>query len=269
MTEMNDYLEAVRVMDLLRRSVTKAALDILAFPSGSCGLDAGCGIGDQARMLAESVGSDGHVTGLDLDKDVLDRAADLAKKCDVADRLSFAKGDVREIPFGANTFDWAWSMDCVGYAPLEPAPLIDELARVTRSGGTVAILAWSHETLLPGHPILEARLRATSAGVAPFQLGSTPESHFLRALGWFREANLSLPAVDSLADTLYAPLNADQTDALERLFMMRWPGVENELSPADLAEYQRLCLPDSPDFIVRRSDYCAFFTYTMFYGQVR
>jgi demethylmenaquinone methyltransferase/2-methoxy-6-polyprenyl-1,4-benzoquinol methylase len=133
----------------------------------------------------------------------------------------------------------------------------------------VAILAWSHETLLPGYPTLEARLRATRSGVAPFEPGSSPESHFLRALGWFREVGLSNPVVDTFAETLHAPLTSDQASALERLFAMRWPEVESELSPEDLAAYQRLCLRDSPDFIARRSDYCAFFTYTMFHGAVR
>ena len=49
---------------------------------------------------------------------------------------------------------------------------------------------------------------------------------------------------------------------------MRWPGVEAELTPEDWSEYQRLCLPESPDFIVDHPDYYAFFTYTMFHGKV-
>ena len=34
------------------------------------------------------------------------------------------------------------------------------------------------------------------------------------------------------------------------------------------AEYERLCRPDSPDFIVDSPDYYAFFTETLFRGQV-
>jgi len=47
---------------------------------------------------------------------------------------------------------------------------------------------------------------------------------------------------------------------------MRWPNAAPELSADDLAEFQRLCLPDSPDFILNLPDYHAFFTYTMFWG---
>jgi demethylmenaquinone methyltransferase/2-methoxy-6-polyprenyl-1,4-benzoquinol methylase len=49
---------------------------------------------------------------------------------------------------------------------------------------------------------------------------------------------------------------------------MRWPGAESELSPEDRAAYERLCLPDSPEFILDHPDYYAFFTYTMFSGRV-
>ena len=44
--------------------------------------------------------------------------------------------------------------------------LVKELARVVKPGGSVALLAWSSEKLLPGHPLLEGHLNATSAGIA-------------------------------------------------------------------------------------------------------
>jgi demethylmenaquinone methyltransferase/2-methoxy-6-polyprenyl-1,4-benzoquinol methylase len=49
---------------------------------------------------------------------------------------------------------------------------------------------------------------------------------------------------------------------------MRWPGVKSELTPDDWAEYQRLCLPESADFILDHPDYYSFFTYSMFHGKV-
>jgi demethylmenaquinone methyltransferase/2-methoxy-6-polyprenyl-1,4-benzoquinol methylase len=36
----------------------------------------------------------------------------------------------------------------------------------------------------------------------------------------------------------------------------------------DMLEYQRLCQPDSADFILNLPDYYAFFTYKMFQGKV-
>jgi SAM-dependent methyltransferase len=217
-------------------------------------------------LLAEAVGPTGHVTGLDLFSEILTYAKSMVEKAALSDRIAFKEGNVADLPFDDDTFDWAWSMDCVGYLPLEPVPLLSELTRVVKPGGRVAILAWSFEKLLPGYPVLEARLNATSAGIAPFVMGKKPEVHFLRALGWFREAGLEEPIARTFVGDAHAPLTDDLRGALEALFQMRWPGVQEELAEEDWREYQRLCLPESPDFILNQPDYYAFFTYTMFSG---
>jgi demethylmenaquinone methyltransferase/2-methoxy-6-polyprenyl-1,4-benzoquinol methylase len=219
-------------------------------------------------LLAEAVGPAGHVTGLDLSPEALVGAEGLAEKAGLSENVSFKEGDIKKLPFDDDYFDWAWSMDLVGYAPIEPLPLIEELARVVKPGGHIAILAWTAEMLLPGYPLLEARLKATSAGIAPFSKGQKPKSHFTRALGWFRAAGLRDCSAHTFMGDAHAPLADDIRSALSALFQMRWPGVESELSQEDWAEYQRLCLPESPDFILDHPDYYAFFTYAMFRGRV-
>jgi hypothetical protein len=52
------------------------------------------------------------------------------------------------------------------------------------------------------------------------------------------------------------------------LFAMLWGTPQPEVTPADWAEYQRLCQPGSPDCILNPPDYYAFFTYSMFHGKV-
>jgi demethylmenaquinone methyltransferase/2-methoxy-6-polyprenyl-1,4-benzoquinol methylase len=268
MSDIDTFVEMAYASNCLRESTLRSAVQALQFPLGSSGLDAGCGIGLQALLLAEAVGPTGHITGLDLSPEILVVAKDIVQQAGLSERISFRDGDVNQLPFADDIFDWAWSADCVGYAPIEPLPLVNELARVVRPGGSVAILAWSSEKLLPGYPLLEARLNATSAGIAPFDMGKRPESHFLRALGWFRDAGLQECAARTFAGDAHAPLTDDLRSALKALFEMRWPGVESELSPDDRAEYRRLCLPGSPDFILDHPDYYAFFTYSMFHGKV-
>jgi demethylmenaquinone methyltransferase/2-methoxy-6-polyprenyl-1,4-benzoquinol methylase len=265
---LDDFYQMVYVTHRLREPALRSAIQALQLPSGSRGLDAGCGFGLQALMLAEVVGPAGHVTGLDLSAEILAYAQEIVQQAGLSERISFREGDVRKLPFDDHAFDWAWSVDCVGYAPMEPLPLVVELARVVKPGGSVAILAWSSEKLLPGYPQLEARLGATSAGIAPFVQGKKPELHFSRALGWFREAGLEACAARTFAGDAHAPLTGELRSALIALFEMRWPGVESELSQEDWAEVQRLCLPESPDFVLDRPDYYAFFTYSMFQGVV-
>lgn len=267
--DMEYVAQMLLVGNPLIEPVDRSAIRALQLPSGSRGLDAGCGIGLQALLLAEAVGPAGHVTGLDLSPELLAHARDMAKKAGLSERVSFRQGDVTSLPFDDDTFDWAWSKDCVGYGPtLEPLPLLKELARVVKPGGSVAILSWSSEKLLPGHPLLEARLNATSSGIAPFVQGEKPELHFSRALGWFRDAGLVEPSARTFAGDAHAPLADGVRSALIATFGMRWPGVESELTQEDWAEYQRLCLPESPDFVVDHPDYYAFFTYSMFHGKV-
>jgi len=268
MPDTDYHVQMLRVSNPLREPVLRSAIQALQLPPGSRGLDAGCGIGLPALLLAEAVGPAGHVTGLDLSPEFLVHAEEIVGQAGLSEQISFREGDVSKLPFDDDTFDWAWSVDCVGYAPLEPLPLVKELTRVVRPGGSVAILAWSSEKLLPGYPLLEARLNATSSGVAPFTKGKRPELHFLRALGWFRDAGLEEPTARTFAGDAYAPLPDDLRRALIALFEMRWPGVESELTQEDRAEYQRLCLPGSPDFILNHPDYYAFFTYSMFRGKV-
>jgi demethylmenaquinone methyltransferase/2-methoxy-6-polyprenyl-1,4-benzoquinol methylase len=268
MTDIESYIKSLIVTNPLIEPTIILAIRALQLPLGSRGLDAGCGIGLQAKLLAEAVGAAGHVTGLDLSPEFLILARKMVEESGLSKQVSFQEGDVRELPFDDNFFDWAWSANCVGYAPLEPLPLVKELSRVVKPGGMVSILAWSSQMLLPGYPLLEARLNATSAGIAPFFKGKRPELHFLRALGWFREAGLEDTIAQTISGQVYAPLTDDLRFALIALLEMRWPGVETELTEEDLAEYRRLCLPDSPDFIVDHPDYYAFFTYSMFCGKV-
>jgi demethylmenaquinone methyltransferase/2-methoxy-6-polyprenyl-1,4-benzoquinol methylase len=146
--------------------------------------------------------------------------------------------------------------------------LLKELARVVKPGGTVAILAWSSQQLLPGYPFLEARLNATASGIAPFIEGKRPGLHFLRALGWFHEVGLEEPTAQTFVSQVCTPLSAEIRSALLSLLEMRWEGAQSEVSEEDWTEFQRLCQPDSPDFILGLPDYYGFFTYSLFHGKV-
>ena len=71
MTDAQHYAQMLRVSHSLREPVLRSAIPALQLPAGSRGLDAGCGIGHPATLLAEAVGPVGHVTGLDLSPEFL------------------------------------------------------------------------------------------------------------------------------------------------------------------------------------------------------
>jgi len=268
MSGEESYLEKLRLADRLRTSMLSSAIQALGLPRRSRGLDAGCGAGSLTFLLAEAVGAAGHVTGIDVNPEFLAHAQKTAEDRDLAKRTSFQQGDVRRLPFEANSFNWACSVDCVGFIPASPVRLLKELARVVKPGGAVAILLWSSQQLLPGYPLLEARLNATSLGIAPFTAGKTPDQHHLRALNWFQKAGLKALTAGTFVGDVHAPFDDDERDALRSLIEMRWGDPQSELTPPDRALYQRLSNPTSPACILNLSDYYAFFTYSMFRGTV-
>lgn len=262
------YTQRLEESNPLREPTLRSVVHSLELPLGSRGLDVGCGIGLQELLLAEAVGPRGHVTGVDLVPEFLRCARETVSRRGLAERISFREGDMNHLPFEDRTFDWVWSADCVGYPAADLVPLLKEIARVVKPGGTVAILAWSSQQLLPGYLMLEARLNATCSAFAPYLQDVKPESHFARALGRFDAAGLVECAARTYVGEVQAPLDKSIRRALVLLFEMLWGERQPEVSPEDWTEYQQLCLPESDDFILNLPDYYAFFTYSVFRGKV-
>ena len=262
--------EQIRSLELanpLREPVLRSAIAALRLAPGSRGLDIGCGIGLQTLLLAEAIQPSGDVVGLDISPDVLACARQRVNGSPFEGRVSFREGDMRRLPFDAASFDWAWSADCVGYPAGELLPALREIARVVRPGGRAALLGWTAQQLLPGHALLESRLNASCSAYAPYLAENAPETHFLRSLRWFPEAGILQPTARTFIGEVQAPITLAVRTALASLFEMLW-GAAGQESAADRREYERLCRPESPDFILDVPEYYAFFTYTMLSGIV-
>jgi len=268
MAEIDPYIQRLLDANPIREPVLRRAIQALHLPLGSRGLDVGCGIGLQALLLADAVGSRGHVTGIDLLPELLAFGEGLVQKAGFSERITLQEGDAGRLPFAENSFDWVWSADCIGYPAGELSPVLNELMRVTRPGGSIIILAWSSQHVLPGHPILEDRMNAGCSSYIPFLKGKAPQQHFLRAAHWFREVGLMNAEVQTFVGDVHAPLNQPQRAGLTSLFEMLWGAPGPEAPSEDCDEFLRLCKPESPDFILDEPDYYGFFTYTVFRGQV-
>ena len=248
-------------MPVLRRAL--AALDLAP---GSRGVDLGCGNGGVTQLMASAVAPGGHVLGLDLRADLVDLARQAAAASPWAGQLDFKQGDLDHLPQTQGGWDWLLSVDCLGYGFCPTPEQMQTLTQALRPGGKLGYMFWSGQQLLPGYPALEARLGATRAGLAPFAAGREPRAHPSRGLGWLRAAGLERVQGLTLAGTAQAPLTPPLRRALASLLEMRWPGAQEELSPADRDLFARLSWPDSPEYILDLPDYYAFFTYTLIWG---
>ncbi len=99
------YLKRLDLSNVLRAPVIKNVIDTIKLSPGSKGLDAGCGNGCFTLMLAEAVGHSGHVTGLDIEELFLTNGSALASQAELAERISFTRGDVKKLSFKDNAFN--------------------------------------------------------------------------------------------------------------------------------------------------------------------
>ena len=210
MDDPNTLIQRLLEGTALREKVICSAIQALELPKGSHGLDAGCGIGLPALSLAKAIGADGRITGLDTAPELLAFGEEAVKQAGLSDQIQFQEGDVNSIPFDEDSFNWAWSADCIGYSAWENPSILKELMRVVRPGGNIFILAWSSQQILPGYALLEARLNATCSGYLPFLKDKNPEQHFLRAPRWFQEAGLKEIKAQTFVGELQAPLGEDE-----------------------------------------------------------
>jgi demethylmenaquinone methyltransferase/2-methoxy-6-polyprenyl-1,4-benzoquinol methylase len=268
MTDTELYIQRLLETNPLREPLLREIIQALELPIGSHGLDAGCGIGLQSLLLADAAGPSGHITGLDILPELLAYAKEVVGNAELSDRITFQEGDVSRLSFEDNSFDWIWSADCIGYPAGELGSILHELIRVLKPGGRIVLLGWSSQQLLPGYSLLEARLNGTCSGYLPFLKDKRPESNFMRAISTFRNIGLQDIQTNTFVRDVQSPLGEGECTALTSLFEMLWGTPQPDVSPEDWSEYQRLCKPTSPDFILNIPGYYAFFTYTVFQGTV-
>ena len=259
---INLLLDAGPIRDPVLQTIIKA----ISLPAGSKGLDAGCGIGLTTLMLADAVGENGLVTGMDIVPEFIQYGGREAARAGFAHQVTFKEGDIlAKLPFGDNTLDWMWSMDCIGYLG-ETALILEELKRVVKPGGRIFILAWTSQMILPGYPVLEARLNATSSSYIPVQQEKGTNDQFLRLPYRFEKAGLQSVEGQTFVGEMLSPLSAGVRTALQSLFEMLWGQPLPGEPPESRMEYERLCSPGSPDHILNLPGYYGFFTCTLFQG---
>ena len=102
-------------------------------------LDLGCGPGVDAAVFAQ-LGVD--VVGLDVTPSFLRRAREhfVEVTADCQARASFVRGDMRSLPFEADSFDGIWASGSFHHVPRAEAPdTAAALARLLRDGGCAYI----------------------------------------------------------------------------------------------------------------------------------
>jgi len=113
------------------------------WPVGARVLDAGCGPGLKADVLAEALGRCGTIIGVDRDVTLL-QAAQLAVRAQAASPLSpvarlWLAGDIGALPLAAGSFDGVWCSAVLGLMD-DQAAALGELRHALRLGGVAMVV---------------------------------------------------------------------------------------------------------------------------------
>jgi MPBQ/MSBQ methyltransferase len=107
-------------------------------PPGSRVLDVGCGIGGSARILARDYGLD--VLGISISPAQISRATDLTPAS--LPHCHFEVMDALDLTLADGSFDAVWSVEACPHMP-DKQRYADELLRVLRPGGRLAVADWN------------------------------------------------------------------------------------------------------------------------------
>ena len=120
------------------RPVAREFLAWLDIPAQSRWLDVGCGTGAISQMILQNA-SPSQVKGIDQSEGFIHFA-----RQQVSDvRVSFEVGDAQALSEPSAGYDAAISGLVLNFVPAKEK-MVAEMARVTRSGGTVAVYVWDY-----------------------------------------------------------------------------------------------------------------------------
>ncbi len=135
--EFNRWAEAGRGegMEQEHLPITLPVLERMQLAATDNVLDVGCGTGWLSRRLAGIV-AEGRVVGMDISDEMIRVARRTSVDCE---NILYAAGEAAEIPWDANFFTHAISVESAYYWP-EPAAGMKEIFRVLRPGGSAWVL---------------------------------------------------------------------------------------------------------------------------------
>jgi ubiquinone/menaquinone biosynthesis C-methylase UbiE len=139
MWSAGDFARVGRSLQIVSENLCEAA-DVIP---GEDVLDVACGAGNTGIAAARRFGK---VTGLDYVPALLDHARERAR-AELVDDATWVEGDAQELPFADGSFDVVMSTFGVMFAP-DQQRAADELLRVCRPGGRIALASWTPDGMI-------------------------------------------------------------------------------------------------------------------------
>ncbi|MFO8063951.1 MAG: arsenite methyltransferase [Spirochaetia bacterium] len=147
---------------------------LAALKPGEVVVDLGSGGGIDCFLAASRVGTSGHVIGVDMTPEMIERARDNAERAK-AENVEFRLGEIEHLPIADATADAVISNCVINLAP-DKSQVLKEAFRVLRPGGRVMI----SDLVLDAE--LRSDLRHNMALLTGCIAGAMQKREFIRAL---------------------------------------------------------------------------------------
>jgi SAM-dependent methyltransferase len=128
-----EHIDEVPPRDLLARAELEPGLDVLDVATGT------------GNIAVRAAARGATVVGLDITPELFATARPRAEALGVA--VDWIEGDAEQLPFAAGTFDRVLSAFGVQFAPRHQL-VADELVRVLRPSGRIALVNWTPQGLI-------------------------------------------------------------------------------------------------------------------------
>ena len=137
------------LMEAMLQPLGEAVMDSLSLKPGEHVLDIGCGCGHTSLSLADRVGAEGSVTGIDISAPMLAVASQLAAEHDTGhNSVQFLEADAQTHRFTPESYDAAFSRFGVMFFE-DPVAAFTNLRASLRPSGRLAFCCWQPRAVNP------------------------------------------------------------------------------------------------------------------------
>lgn len=154
-------------------------ITLASLQPGQTVLDLGSGAGLDCFFAAKKVGATGHVIGVDMTPEMIDRARSSAKQLNL-DNVEFREGYLEDLPVDSNSVDVIISNCVINLAP-DKAEVFAEAFRVLKPGGKLAV-----SDIVTDGPLPEVIKKSLSAwaGCVAGAVEAKDYIHMMEAVGF-------------------------------------------------------------------------------------